>query len=404
MRKSLGFVAAAIMFAALLTVGSSPADADGHLEVIVDGLDNPRGISVKGADIYVAEAGRGGDTLVEVAIGGGPGPVCVGDTGAITRITGGAVTSRVSLPSYVDAVDGACEGDGFGINATGPHGVAFVGRNLTYTVGLGGNPTSRSPLEAASASAELLGSINGSRGGTMASLDLAAYEDANDPDGEGADSNPYGLAAGRGVSAFVADAGANALLEVRARSTEVVAVMAPRCVPFLLGPNPIPDPFNPCGDSSLFPAQAVPTAVAMHPDGDYLVTTLGGFPFTPGESVVYKVDAAFDGTATCSSSFLAEAEGCEVFADGLTALVGIDVDKNGRVYVVQLADAGLLALFGGADAGSVQVFDGDSGELVGSIDGLNAPGGIDIVGRSVYLTNNSTGVGTGELLRTDLVE
>lgn len=201
---------------------------------------------------------------------------------------------------------------------------------------------------------------------------------------------------------LVADAGANALLQVGLNSTEVLAVFAPRCVPFLLGPNPIPDPVNPCGDSALFPAQTVPTAVAIHPDGDYLVTSLGGFPFPTGESVVYKVDAGFAGTATCSSSTLAPAAGCEVFADGLTALVGIDVDKNGHVYVVQLADAGLLALFGGADAGSIQILDGASGAVVGSIDGLNAPGGVHVFRSKVYLTNNSTSPGGGQLLRTNI--
>jgi hypothetical protein len=202
---------------------------------------------------------------------------------------------------------------------------------------------------------------------------------------------------------LVVDAGANALLEVRRSSTNVKAVVAPRCVPFLLGPNPIEPAFNPCGDQSLFPAQSVPTAVAFHADGDYLVTTLGGFPFTPGQSVVYKVDADHVGTATCSSSILAPADGCEVFADGLTALVGVDVDQTGKVYAVQLADAGLLPFFGGVDAGSVQVLDGDSGVVVGSIDGLNAPGGIDIHKGEVYITNFSTSPGQGQIVTTGLI-
>jgi len=44
---------------------------------------------------------------------------------------------------------------------------------------------------------------------------ISAYETANNPDGGAFDSNPYGLLAEPG-SAFVADAGGNALLEVRA--------------------------------------------------------------------------------------------------------------------------------------------------------------------------------------------
>ena len=403
MRKKYSLFAAFVMLAALLTIGSSPANADGHLEVVADGLDNPRGVSLNGGRIFVAEAGRGGETLVDVAIGGGPGPVCIGNTGAISEIVNGVAETRAVFPSYVDAIDGSCSGPGFGTNATGPHGVAIQGKQMHYTIGLGGNPGSRGALEAAHPEAAVMGNVIDQRNTRSFPKDLAAFEDTFDPDGEGSDSNPYGVVRGPSATALVVDAGANALLEVRRSSTNVKAVIAPRCVPFLLGPNPIPDPFNPCGDSSLFPAQSVPTAVAFHADGDYLVTTLGGFPFTPGESVVYKVDADFSGTATCSSSTLAVADGCEVFADGLTTLVGIDVDQTGKVYVVQLADAGLLALFGGVDAGSVQVLDGDSGATVGSIGGLNAPGGIDIHKGEVYITNNSTSVGTGQIVTTGLI-
>ena len=38
-----------------------------------------------------------------------------------------------------------------------------------------------------------------------------------------------------------------------------------------------------------FPRDAVPTGVALGPDGAYYVPTLTGFPFTAGTAAVYRV-------------------------------------------------------------------------------------------------------------------
>lgn len=400
MRRKLVSLVGAVLIVSALLVGSTPATAEGHLDVVVEGLDNPRGLDVKGHRIYVAEAGRGGPTLVDAPQGGGPGPVCVGTTGSISQIVDGVAVTRVELPSIADAVGGECGGPGFGFAATGPHGVAIQGRQLHYTVGLGANPASRALMSAVDPTAALLGTVTDQRGNRTFLRDLAEFEDVNDPAGDGSDSNPYGVVRGPSATALVVDAGGNSLIEVRRSSTTVKAVFAPRCVPFLLGPNPIPPALNPCGEQTLFPAQSVPTAVAFHDDGDYLVTTLGGFPFPPGQSVIYKIDADHPGVATCSASFLAPADGCEIFADGLTALVGIDVDQTGKVYAVQLSDDGIMALGG---PGSVQVFDGDTGAPVGSIGGLTAPGGISISKGEVYLTNNSISPGAGQIVKTGLI-
>jgi len=404
MRFSKGRIIVAAVLLTSLLAAAGPADADGHLEVVAEGLDNPRGLDVEGHHIYVAEAGRGGDELVDIPLGGGPGPVCVGRTGAVSRVFKGRVKTVKKLPSVTAAVDGKCEGPGFGIGATGPHGVDVEGHRIHYTVGLGGTPVSREALAAAVPRARNLGTAAVKRGRRTTKSDLAGFEDANDPNGDGSDSNPYGVMHGR-RSTIAVDAGGNSLLRLKSQSTEVLATFAPNCVPFLLGPNPVPPDSNPCGDPDLFPAQAVPTAVAVAHDGDYLVTTLLGFPFTPGHSVVWKIDHHFDGTASCSTFPPVPSAGCEVFADGLTALVGIAVARNGTVYVVQLADGGVLGLESGApgaDAGSVKVLDGETGAVIGSIDGLNAPGGIDIHRRHAYITNFSVSPGGGQIVRTPL--
>lgn len=386
-------------------VAASPVDAEGNhqpkgLKLVASGLDNPRGVTVdRWGRVYVAEAGRGGDALVDTPLGDSDGPVCVGDTGAITRISQGKVRRVVSgLPSVADAIDGVCGGSGFGAFATGPQGVDVRGRrHLAYSIGLGGDPDVRDLVAAAAPEAEALGTLQHRR--WRNTHDLAEYEAAADPDMEGADSNPYGVVRVRNRRTVAADAGGNTLVEVHKNgSIDTLAVFAPRCVPFALGPNPIPPEFNPCGDQALFPAQAVPTDVAIDRDGNFLVTTLGGFPFAPGESLVYKVDRNHVGTATCSTFAPVPADGCEVFADGLTALVGIDVGYDGSVYVVQMADNGLLAAFGGDDAGSVQVLDPHTGEVTRSIVGLNAPGGVAVGQGLVYITNRSVSAGGGEVV------
>ncbi len=39
----------------------------GSVEVVIDGLNNPRQIAVRGSSVYVAEAGTGGNTCFDVA-------------------------------------------------------------------------------------------------------------------------------------------------------------------------------------------------------------------------------------------------------------------------------------------------------------------------------------------------
>ncbi|NNF56296.1 MAG: ScyD/ScyE family protein [Acidimicrobiales bacterium] len=399
---SLLAILAGLAMAAGVTPAAANSDHEPSWEVLADNLDNPRGLYQDGRNrIYVAEAGRGGPSLVDTPLGDSDGPICLGDTGRISRITNQGVETVIDgLPSATEAVDGACEGPFFGTGATGPHGVDRWRGRLSYSTGLGGTPAVRDVLAAVSPGAANLAMVDiGDRG--PQSFDLAQIEDQLDPDGEGADSNPYGVFNSGSNTTVAIDSGGNSLLELRRNGdVEVLATFAPRCVPFNLGENPIPAEFNPCGDQALFPAQAVPTDVARHRDRDLLVSTLGGFPFTPGYSVVYKIDRRHVGTATCSQFEEIPSDGCEVFADGLTAAVGLDVGRRGDVYVVQFADAGVLAAFSGTDAGSVQVFNRNGGHI-GSLDGLTLPGGIATRGKHLVVSNKSVFAGVGEVLRTN---
>jgi hypothetical protein len=363
--------------------------------IVEEGLNNPRGIDVDHlGNIFVAEAGDGGSALVETRQGDSDGPVCVGETGSLSQPFAPAAASVGQFPSVAAAVEGACSGPGFGFGTTGVHAVEVLGNQTSVVVGLGGTGEIRDALATGDASAALFGTAIAGWGQAEWSADITAFEDAVDPDGNGADSNPYGVARGEYGTTLVADAGANALFRTyRNGYVETVAVFHPICVPWEQEfPNPVPPEANPCGDPDQFPADSVPTDVAVDANGDYLVTTLLGFPFNPGHSVVYKVAGEPSSAASCASFFPpAHQIGCEVFSEGHTALVGIDVDSQGFVYVAQLADAGLLAFFGGQDEGSVKMLDGETGDTIESFGGYQAPGGLAVTDDGIYLllTTNS---------------
>lgn len=366
-------------------VAASPASALPAVQVVAGGLLNPRGVHV-GADgsVYVAEAGAGGDELVEALVEGEPGFACLGMTGGVTRVDKrGGVTRFGGMPSVAGAeetLDGpTCEGTGFA--ATGPHDVAATGRGtLAVTIGLGGS------LETREALSDRLGTLERllPNGRSRQLADLAAFEES-DPAGDGVDSNPYGTAFMPDGSRLVVDAGGNDLLRVwpNGRVT-TVATFGPdfdTVVPELSCPPPPPPFFPPAGTP--IPAQAVPTAVAYH-DGAAYVGFLGGFPFTPGHATIVRVDLATGGVTTV--------------ADGLTAVVGLDVARDGTIYAVEIARNGLLEaeICGDAAGRLVRIDDGVVTEI--PVPGLTAPGGV-AVGRdgTIYVTNGSIFPGFGEL-------
>lgn len=69
-----------------------------------------------------------------------------------------------------------------------------------------------------------------------------------------------------------------------------------------------------------------------------------GVPFAPGSSRIWRIDADRSAPARCSISPALPDDGCRVHARGLTSVVDVDIDSDGRAYAVQLADAGVLGL------------------------------------------------------------
>jgi hypothetical protein len=191
-----------------------------------------------------------------------------------------------------------------------------------------------------------------SKGRAKFVADLGAFEAAFNPDGAQIESNPFDVATLTGGSALVADAAANAILVVNARGqVDWVATLPSELVSTahakeLVGcPDTEGDLAFICDLPDTIPAEAVPTGVAVGPDGAYYVGELKGIPSPIGESRVWRIEP---GTrhAQCGTS-----AACTVVADGFTSIVDLSVGPNGTAYVTELDEAGFFAFELGQGAG-----------------------------------------------------
>jgi hypothetical protein len=356
----------------LLALALAPAVASadvGPAVTLADGLANPRGIAFapNGAS-YVAESGTGG--AGPPCTPSPPNPTvnrCYGETGAITRIIPGVGAQRVvtGLPSLV-LPSGTSEG--------GPVDVAFLGTAGYITMSWGGDPGLRPGLgERAWLFGQMLHFTPS--GKTRVAADVAAHEVRNNPYGGNIDSNPYNTLAqpGRRV---VADAGANALIEVRSNGTTRTLAVLP--------------PLPPAGTLP-FPREPVPTSVVEGPDGALYVGQLSSFPFWPGSSSVLRV--ASDGSSI------------ETYAAGFTAIVDLAFDNGGALYVLEVA-RGQVGPFPpppapnpGLGIGRLKrMCPGEAATVL--LEGLTFPAGLAIgPDDAVYMTNFGASSVDGEVLR-----
>jgi hypothetical protein len=351
-------------------------------EVVATGLLNPRGVEV-GLDgsVYVAESGAGGPTLAQGLIAGEPGPVCLGNTGVVEKFRRGrrtVVGNFDSLTAAAVADDGtaSCDPGTIGAESVGPSDIAVhLDGSIAVSMGLGGNVDIRSgfPAPFADQFGKLL-SVN-RRGQVSEIADITAYEHTANPDQGEDDSNPYGVASFFGTH-YVADAGGNDVVAVDRRGNVSTLAVIP-------GPGPLTTP-SPCGPPVILPpAQAVPTTVAIGPDGAVYVGQLTGFPFTPGVAKVFRVDRRTGEVTT--------------FAEGFTNIVGIAWGLDRSLYVLEIARDGLLC--GPPQGRLVKIKRGVQTEVAVE-GGLSAPGGVAVgLDNTIYVTNHSTEPGgAGELL------
>lgn len=339
---------------------STPLQAQSTMQVIASGLDNPRKLAF-GPDgaLYVAEAGRGGaSTLCSIDPGTGANR-CYGPTGAITRITGIGVHSRIvsDLPSIAPAS---------GNDATGPNDIGFGFNTAWVLIGYAGNPLERTAFEAANIRLGSLVRVDGTEWAHV--LDVSDHELTN-PDGLALDTNPFAMSV-LSNRIVVADAGANALVNIGLfGQTSTLAVFPPRAV----GPVTI---------------QSVPTSVIEGPDGSLFVSELTGAPFLVGAARVYRVPAG-GGTPV-------------VVATGFTTIIDIGIDTDrGFAYVLEHDADGIIPPRGpGVDGRLIQINLTNGTQKVIAQDGLVKPGGLAIGPEgAVYVTTRTNQAGLGGVVR-----
>lgn len=354
--------------AGLVAVGLSPASGASAADpvTVADGLNNPRQLAVgPGQRLYVAEAGAG-DSCSPIVEDDEELQFC-GLTGSVTEV-GRSTQERVvtGLPAMA-----------FNGELMGASDVDVRGNTVTVLVGgMAAGASTRDDLGPQFAD---FGTLQTGRLQhapiTGADLDVAAdlnaYEATSNPDGNTPpDSNAVGFAALDSKNWVVTDAGGNYLREVGKRGESTVAVF----------PNgdPVPNPFGP-GE---IPPQAVPTDVAVGPDGAYYVSQLTGFPFPSGGSTIWRVTP--DGRVSD-------------YATGLTTVTSL-AWQGETLYAVQYDD---VNFFDGATGSLRRVTPGGSVHEAVASD-LPAPYGVATRGNSAYVTTGSTSSGDGAVIRVDL--
>jgi hypothetical protein len=367
LRHSISLGTVVLLLAASLFVVPISTAAEPPFEVVASGLDNPRGLAfAPNGTLYVVEAGRGGEGPCF------PGPegqkACFGLSGAITRVRHGHQTRVVTgLPSLASH-------EGFA--ATGPHDLALRGSNVGFVVtGLGGPPSFRDQYGPSAADLGKLLQVHLKKGTWESVADLAAYEASADPDGGGVFSNPYAVLSVHGRR-IVADAGGNDLLSVNNRgevSTLAVFPDRPVDAPPFLGLPP----------GTQIPMEAVPTTVALGPDGALYVGQLPGFPFPVGGARVYRV---------------VPGQEPEIFAEGFTNIIDIEFcPSDGLLYVLEIATNGLLS--NDLTGALIRVNHDGSRDVIASA-GLIAPGGLAFgPDGAAYVTNFGIFSGAGQVVR-----
>jgi hypothetical protein len=351
-RPYRGLIIVAALAAGLVFGGQKrTVTAAGGTTTVMSGLDNPRGLAFSPAGaLYVIEAGRGGNGPCPVHRNQ---PMCYGATGALTRLRDGAQERiAVGFPSYISPSG----------EVTGAHDVSFLGVGGAYvTIGFGGDPAQRGVFGTDGALFGTLVHVAAS-GRWWPISDVAAHEGRFNPAGDRVDTNPYGLLVEPGAR-LVADAGANALLEVKPNGqTTTVAV-------FLSRPARSTD--------------AVPTAVVKGPDGAYYVSELTGTPFTAGAARIYRV---------------VPGESPEPYVTGFKTVIDLDFGPDGSLYVLQYATG---PVFFSGPGQIVRVAPDGTRSVI--VTGLTMPTSI-VVGPDggLYVTNYGTSIGAGEVVRIEI--
>jgi hypothetical protein len=324
--------------------------------VFATGFEFPRGLTfAPNGDLYVAEAGAGGTastTIGQCAQVIPPvGPYHNGPTARISRVdrAGNRTTFASGFASGINSL-----GDVLGVAD-----VAFVGDKLFALASGGGCSHGTMAVPAGIA-------MVGKSGAWSIVADLSAWQAAHpvahpnagdfEPDGSW-----YGMISAQG-----------SLVAVEPNHGEVVRV------------NPRSGAITRLADISATQGHIVPTVIAER-RGAFYLSSLGTFPGTAGSQKILRLSRS--------------GQVSEV-ASGFTAVLGLDFDSHGRLYVLETGEAGGFPAPG---AGRVIRLD-RKGNRVVIVDGLFLPTGLRIgPDKQLYISNKGFGPPQpGEVLRVDL--
>jgi len=282
---------------------------DASPTVIARGLNNPRQLSLPAdAALLIAEAGKGGTDC----LGEGEEQFCLGLTGSVSARFAPQWGGLKWTPRIVKNL----------MSGSGPDGTFALGSD-GVSARLGGpifvQATSFPPgvpPEIAAQSGQLLTARPFRAAEAFANI--SAYEEANDPDGMGVESNPYAVLALKD-KVLVADAAANTVFQVDRHGTVSVFHVFPNIVnevtttPTETWPGYDPSPEVPG-------AHFVPTALAEGPRGEIYVGGLASE--LPGQAQVVQLNRH---TGEVERTW-----------SGFSSITGVAAGRDGSLYVSQL--------------------------------------------------------------------
>jgi hypothetical protein len=376
-----GLIAAATVTMAVAGAGAASAP---KVKVIAKGLNSPKHLLYTAKGIYVAESGlggkKGGASCVSGPATGGPGTTtyCEGATAAVALITPkGTKVVAGKLPSVIEEDSG---------EATGPAAVALTKSGKLAVVFQDTLVNKNGGTAVKGAAKSVFGTFKIGSGPTVNLAHFAATHPQNPANFGGTpgettyDSDPYSVTTYRSGFALT-DAAQNSLLYVSGKGKvsmlarfPTVAETAP---PGVLGPVAV-----------TINAQAVPTSVAVGPDGALYVGLLRGVPSAPGTAYIYRVVPGHAPT---------------VWAKGLTAVTSIAFDTKGRLLATEFSTGGLLSP---PTVPGALVRISANGKKVTTlpVSGLFQPTGVAVApSGAVYVSNHGTSPGSakkpGEVLQ-----
>jgi hypothetical protein len=345
------------------------------IEVVASGLNAPRGLVYDRyrQRVLIAEAGIGAQNL---AAGNPCGfaerglPFCLGQSGSIYQHNeSGTPGSRIvtGLPSTTLTLDGS--------TTIGIHDIDLRGDVMTVSFGTLGNKQYRESLGPGAA---LLGhTANVTPTGQVQPYgDILTFED-NLHAPLHIEANPYGVLGFSWGAIQVNAGGPNTN-----KGNDLLLVLKNGQI-FQLAQFPErPSLTDPTRN-----IRAVPTSVAIGPDGALYVGELSGAPFFPGEARVWRVVPGHAPT---------------VYQQGFSTIVDIRFDSRGRLIVLQTSNDP----FDVDGQGALIRVEKDGSRTTLASTGLTNPGGVALVNdRTFYVTTRlASADGSGSLVKVRVSE